>query len=66
MTYAEKKEKEKYLLYLIEQQRLLNLRNIADEYNCSVRTIKRMLTNLRNEGYNICYCKARKRYYINK
>jgi len=66
MTYQEKKEKESHLLYLIEQQRLVNLEKVANDYECSIRTIKRMLSNLRNEGYNICYCRKTCRYFLKK
>lgn len=66
MTYPERKEKEKHLLYLIEQERLFNLENVAKDYNCSVRTVKRMLENLRNEGENIAYCRKNNKYILEK
>jgi biotin operon repressor len=66
MTYSEKKEKEKYLLYLIEHQRLYSLEKVANNYQCSVRTVKRMLTNLREEGYQINYCRKKRIYFVRK
>lgn len=64
MTYNERKEKEKYLLYLLEENRLNSLENVAIKFNCSTRTVKRMIASLREEGYDIYYCRARYKYYI--
>lgn len=66
MTYQEKKEKEKHLLYLIEHKRLSSLERVANDFDCSVRTIKRMLESLRNEDKNIIYCRKSNRYLIEK
>jgi predicted DNA-binding transcriptional regulator YafY len=66
MTYSEKKEKEKHLLYLIEQKRLYSLEKVASDYKCSVRTLKRMVANLREDGYAISYCRKNNNYYIKK
>ncbi|NMH89376.1 helix-turn-helix domain-containing protein [Flavivirga algicola] len=64
MTYTEKKQKENHLLYLIEQERLFSLKKVANDYNCSIRTVKRMLSNLRDEGYVIKYCRKGKKYIL--
>ncbi|CAD0009624.1 hypothetical protein FLACHUCJ7_04316 [Flavobacterium chungangense] len=66
MTYTERKEKESYLLYLIEHKRLNSLEKVAGDYNCSIRTIKRMLNSLRYEGYNIRYCRKSNKYFMAK
>lgn len=66
MTYSERKEKEKHLLYLIQHNRLISLEKAADEFNCSIRTLKRMIANLRNEGYEIVYCRVEFKYYMKK
>ena len=66
MTYSEKKEKEKHLLHLIQHNRLISLENLANDFDCSVRTIKRMIANLRDEGYDITYCRIEFKYYIIK
>lgn len=66
MKYHEKKENEKYLLYLIQQQRLISLEKLAENFNCSIRTVKRMISDLRNEGYDIRYCRIRNYYFIKK
>lgn len=66
MTYPERKEKEKHLLYLIEEKRLYDLEKVANDYECSIRTIKRMLENLRNEGKTIVYCRKSNKYLLKK
>lgn len=66
MTYTERKEKEKYLLYLIEYERLISLGNVANDFECSVRTVKRMLGSLRNEGETIVYCRKNNNYLLKK
>ncbi|WP_434035523.1 hypothetical protein [Formosa sp. 4Alg 33] len=66
MTYLEKKEKEKHLLYLIEQNRLICLKKVANDYECSLRTIERMLEDLRKQGYDIVFCRKSKKYFIKK
>lgn len=66
MTYFEKKEKEEYLLYLIEHKRLYSLKKVANNFGCSVRTIKRMLEGLRNQGKTIVYCRKSNTYLLEK
>ncbi|MDO5981575.1 hypothetical protein [Flavivirga spongiicola] len=66
MTYSERKEKEKHLLFLIERGWLTSLEKVAIEYGCSLRTVERMLNELRNEGTKICYCRSKKRYFLKK
>ncbi|WP_308990450.1 hypothetical protein QLS71_003070 [Mariniflexile litorale] len=66
MTYSERKEKENHLLYLIEHKRLSDLEKVANDYECSVRTIKRMISNLRNEGKTIMYCRKSNKYLLKK
>lgn len=64
MTYSERKEKEEYLLYLIKNKKLISLEVIANNFDCSVRTIERMLKDLREVGYYITYCRKSNRYLL--
>ncbi|QTE23542.1 HTH domain-containing protein [Polaribacter cellanae] len=64
MTYFERKEKERHLLYLIDHKRLSSLEKVANDFECSVRTIKRMISSLRNDGYKICYCRKSCKYFL--
>lgn len=66
MTYAERKEKENHILYLIEHERLHSLEKVSNDFGCSVRTLKRMLTSLRDEGYDINYCRKCNKYLLKK
>ena len=66
MTYTERKEKEKHLLYLIEQGRLVSLTKVANNYNCSVRTVERMLKELREQGYIINFSRKSNKYFVKK
>lgn len=66
MTYAERKEKEKHLLYLIEKGWLVSLKKVANDYGCSIRTVERMLKELRKEGYSINFCRKSNKYLIRK
>ena len=66
MTYTERKEKEKHLLYLIEHERLISLDKIANDYCCSKRTIRRMINNLRDERHNIIFCRKCNKYVLKK
>jgi len=63
MNYVEKKQRMDYLLELIEKGRCLSLSQIADKFECSERTVKRMIAQLRNQGYDIRYCHYSKKFY---
>lgn len=64
MKYHERKERNEYLLEMVENKRCFSLKQIADIFACSERTVKRMLSELRDEGHNIKYCKSLKRFLI--
>jgi DeoR/GlpR family transcriptional regulator of sugar metabolism len=66
MTFNERKEKLSYLLYLLEHNRLCALDCVAEKLNCSEKTIRRMLNDLRNEGYIIGYDRLNKKYFLEK
>ncbi len=64
MTYVEKRKKEKYLLYLIENKRLSRLEQVAEKFDCSKKTVKRMINDLREQGYDIVYCRKTATYFF--
>ncbi len=66
MTYLEKIEKEKHLLYLIEHKRLISVAKVASDFNCSEKTVKRMISNLRIQGHHVVYCRAKCIYELKK
>jgi DeoR/GlpR family transcriptional regulator of sugar metabolism len=55
-----------YILDLIQKNRLRSLQALADKFDCSTRTIKRMLNHLRNKGHDIQYDRLQKKYFIKK
>jgi len=65
MTFKEKREKTAYLLELIRKRRLCSLSKIATQFHCSKRTIERMISALREEGYAIQYCRSKRKYILN-
>lgn len=65
MKYVERKEKNKYLLEMIEREWCFSLKQIAAKFECSESTVKRMLSELREEGNNIQYCKQKRCFVKN-
>ncbi|QZT35888.1 helix-turn-helix domain-containing protein [Halosquirtibacter xylanolyticus] len=64
MTFLEHKEKLEHLLELVTKGRCFALQDVAEKFQCSRRTVKRMLSQLRHEGHNISYCPSSKRFYL--
>jgi len=64
MDYLTYTEKLNYLLEMIQNERLLSLKQASEKFNCSERTVKRMLKALRNQGFQINYCKKTGKYFI--
>lgn len=65
MNFIERKKRLDYLLEMIEKEQHFNKSELADKFNCSTRTIERMINELRNEGTKIKYCSTSKKYRIN-
>jgi len=66
MTFNEHKNNIDYLLYLLEHDRMCALDCVADKLNCSKKTIRRMLNDLRTEGHIIKYDRLNKKYFLEK
>jgi len=64
MKYLERKERNDYLLEMIEKDRCFSLKQITNKFDCSESTVKRMLSELREQGYNIKYSKTMKRFLL--
>lgn len=62
MRFIERKRRLEYLLEMIEKGRCISVQQVSECYNCSERTIKRMIAELRDEGHHIHYCKIKKKY----
>jgi biotin operon repressor len=64
MDYIIYTERLNYLLHQIERGRVSSPEEVAIKYDCSERTVRRMINHLRASGYSIKYCRRRLRYYI--
>jgi len=64
MNFIERKKRLDYLLEMIEKGQCISTNQLADKFDCSTRTIERMINELRNEGLNIKYCSTSKKYRI--
>jgi predicted DNA-binding transcriptional regulator YafY len=66
MDYLSYDKRLVYTLELLEKGRFGTLVAAAKRFDVSTRTIKRMLNNLRDKGYDIQYDKKLKKYFIKK
>ncbi|GAB3327770.1 hypothetical protein GCM10027429_01890 [Marivirga atlantica] len=53
-----------YLLEKIKKGSLHSPYQMTSQFNCSERTIRNMINELRNEGYNIRYSRKEKKYLL--
>jgi predicted DNA-binding transcriptional regulator YafY len=66
MNYLTYTEKLNYLLEMVEKQRLLSLKQASEKFECSQRTVIRMLNVLREQCHEIYYCKSTEKYLLKK
>lgn len=64
MDYITYEERLNYLEELASKGRLRSLAQIADKFNCSERTVSRMLYHLRYKGINIRYSSTLKKFVV--
>jgi len=64
MDYYTYSERLNYLLELIEKNRLISPKQIAESFDCSEKTIRRMINCLRLKGYSIKYCRKEMKYIL--
>ncbi|RFZ91099.1 HTH domain-containing protein [Mucilaginibacter conchicola] len=55
-----------YILELLQKGRFRSLGDTASRFDCSTRTIKRMLNHLRERGHDITYDRLQKKYFLKK
>ena len=63
MKFIERKQKLEYLLVIIEKGWCLSLDQVSIKFDCSKRTIRRMIEELREDGHDIRYCKTNQKFY---
>lgn len=64
MNYLTYTERLNYLLEMIEKGQLLSLKQASEKFDCSKRTIRRMISMLRERGYQIKYSRRNMKYII--
>jgi biotin operon repressor len=55
-----------YLFEMIQKEQVSSPHQIGAKFNCSERTIRRMINTLREEGHDIRYCKRSEKYLLTK
>lgn len=63
ITYSKRLD---YLLDLIEKGKLHSPTDIAHKFECSERTVRKMINDLRFVGHNIKYSRRSMRYILEK
>ena len=66
MDYRSYEKRLEYILELLSKNRFRSLEVTAKRFDCSTRTIKRMLNHLRDQGHDIHYDRLQKKYFIKK
>ena len=66
MDYRSYEKRLYYILELIEKNRFRSLENVANNFSCSTRTVKRMIAHLREKGHDIQYDRLEKKYFLKK
>jgi DeoR/GlpR family transcriptional regulator of sugar metabolism len=64
MDYRSYEKRLDYILELIQKNRFRSLEFTAKRFDCSTRTLKRMLGHLRERGHNIVFDRRQKKYII--
>ena len=64
MDYRTYEQRLQYILEQMEKKRFRSLEVTADRFSCSVRTVKRMIAHLREQGHDIYYDRLQKKYFI--
>jgi biotin operon repressor len=57
MNYIDYHSKITYLKENIQKGIICSLEEVAIKFKCSERTVKRMLSKLREQGFNVQYCR---------
>ena len=64
MDYYTNSKRLEYLLEMIKKNRCISVRQVASQFSCSNRTVKRMLALLRENGNEIKYCRKQRKFFI--
>ena len=61
ITYSKRLD---YLFESIKKEKLESPQQLAEKFECSEKTIRNMVNVLRDNGAEIIYCKATKKYLL--
>jgi len=53
-----------YLRGIISKGQLASPEDLTEKFQCSEKTIRRMINTLRDMGYEIQYCKKNRKYFL--
>lgn len=53
-----------YLRDIISKGQLESPEDLTEKFQCSEKTIRRMINTLRDMGYEIQYCKKNRKYFL--
>jgi len=63
LTYAQRLD---YILRLIQKSALHSPKELTEKFECSERTIRKMIRLLREKGNDIRYSRSKGKYYLMK
>jgi len=61
LTYAKRLN---YLLELVEKGNLSSPQQVANQFECSEKTVRNMINDLRSMGHPVKYCRSRYQYFL--
>ncbi|MEM0942151.1 MAG: HTH domain-containing protein [Bacteroidota bacterium] len=61
LTYSKRLD---YLTEIIEKGHLQSPKELEEKFDCSEKTVRRMINSLRKRGVNVEYCRKLKKYKI--
>ena len=64
MNYRTYSQRLEYLRELIEKDRLCSPVEVANQFNCSERTVRKMINDLRSSGLEIKYSRKNFKYFL--
>lgn len=66
MDYRSYEKRLEYILELLEKGRFGSLQNAAKRFSVSTRTVKRMLSHLRDNGHKIEFDRPNNKYFLKR
>lgn len=66
MDYKTYTQRSSYLLYMLEKGQVASPSDVAEKYDCSEKTVRRMINYLRDDGHDIKYSKHGRKYLLRK